>query len=791
MSKQFFDVAIIGAGPGGISAAARASQQSMSHALLESSGKHANTIQQFQKGKHVMAEPNQLPLRSDIEFEAGERESILKNWEHSINNTDINILYQAEVISIDGNINNFRITLKSGDFISAKNIVLALGVQGNARKLNVPGEDYSFVQNTLESADAYQQETIVIVGAGDSAIENAISLSHHNRVILINRRNDFSRAKEANMNRILKAIDTKQIECFYESAIIEVNQNTAEQKFPGQIVLKTPDNVISLECHRVITRLGTVPPRKFVESVGIRYVSEQPDALPEISLHYESNVPGIYLIGALAGYPLIKQAMNQGYEAIEHILGNPIKPSDHSILQEKLEILACGEDVENALTQMTQNLQLFRDINPLNLRELIMSSDIIAPEPGDEIFAQGCYSSNFYNILCGEVRVHTDSGDVFTLKQGLFFGESSLISGRPRQTTVISGENCILLVTPPRAMKKLIRMEKSVNDRINKASIIRSLTRLMPHTPEDVIRNVAKQTKIHHFAANEIVFREGDPSGHLYLVRRGSITLSKKTGAGEVIVAYCAVGSFIGLIGLSKNSNRMVAAQATVTTEALSIDYASFNELLLNNPRLRAKVQQETQYQLAQYPSMQAEPKRGETLSFLMDHGIGEATNILIIDESLCVGCDNCETACASTHHGISRLNRKAGPSFESLHIPISCRHCEHPHCMKDCPPDAIHRLESGEVFIDNDTCIGCGNCVENCPYDAIKMDEIKQNVSLFARLLGKRPQVTYKTAVKCDMCKDVKSGPSCVNACPTGAAIRIHADQVVTLVNKRVTSLS
>ncbi|WP_367273774.1 FAD-dependent oxidoreductase, partial [Nitrosomonas sp.] len=53
MNEQFFDVAIIGAGPGGISAAARASQQSMSHVLLESSGKHANTIQQYQKGKHV------------------------------------------------------------------------------------------------------------------------------------------------------------------------------------------------------------------------------------------------------------------------------------------------------------------------------------------------------------------------------------------------------------------------------------------------------------------------------------------------------------------------------------------------------------------------------------------------------------------------------------------------------------------------------------------------------------------------------------------------------------------
>ena len=55
------EIAVIGAGPGGMSAAARCAELGVEHVLLESSSKIANTIQKYQKGKHVMAEPGILP----------------------------------------------------------------------------------------------------------------------------------------------------------------------------------------------------------------------------------------------------------------------------------------------------------------------------------------------------------------------------------------------------------------------------------------------------------------------------------------------------------------------------------------------------------------------------------------------------------------------------------------------------------------------------------------------------------------------------------------------------------
>jgi len=183
---------------------------------------------------------------------------------------------------------------------------------------------------------------------------------------------------------------------------------------------------------------------------------------------------------------------------------------------------------------------------------------------------------------------------------------------------------------------------------------------------------------------------------------------------------------------------------------------------------------------------------------FLVSEGIGEATDVLLIDEKLCVGCDNCERACADSHEGLSRLNREAGRTFAHLHVPTSCRHCEHPHCMADCPPNAINRGQDGEVYI-NDTCIGCGNCQRNCPYGVIRMAKPppKKPGLLSWLFFGKGPgpgepdhkwtdgkvsSETPKKAIKCDMCSGIEGGPACVRACPTGAAIRVSPEEFLTV---------
>src|SRR3546814_18665309 len=74
-------VAIIGSGPAGLSAAARAAQLGLGHVLLEKTDHLSDTIFKYQKGKRVLATPERLDLRSDCRFGEAARETILADWD--------------------------------------------------------------------------------------------------------------------------------------------------------------------------------------------------------------------------------------------------------------------------------------------------------------------------------------------------------------------------------------------------------------------------------------------------------------------------------------------------------------------------------------------------------------------------------------------------------------------------------------------------------------------------------------------------------------------------------------
>ncbi len=126
----------------------------------------------------------------------------------------------------------------------------------------------------------------------------------------------------------------------------------------------------------------------------------------------------------------------------------------------------------------------------------------------------------------------------------------------------------------------------------------------------------------------------------------------------------------------------------------------------------------------------------------------------LEIHAEKCTGCRICENFCSFHHEGAVWPERAritiVAQSDEGPFAPTVCRQCEDAPCAVVCPVGAITLNEhTGAWVVDVEECIGCGDCVEACPYETIFLDE-ELGVSL-----------------KCNLCG---GEPECAAMCPSGA---------------------
>ena len=149
-------------------------------------------------------------------------------------------------------------------------------------------------------------------------------------------------------------------------------------------------------------------------------------------------------------------------------------------------------------------------------------------------------------------------------------------------------------------------------------------------------------------------------------------------------------------------------------------------------------------------------------------------------DTTLCIGCKACEVACKEWNglpdnplvfrdsydntgqldHANWRHVRFIEQTTKNADKPIAwsmmsdvCKHCANASCLEVCPTNAIIRTEFNTVFIQQDVCNGCRDCISACPYGVIGFNQASG------------------TAQKCTFCYDRLQNnlmPACATACPT-----------------------
>ncbi|WP_028574663.1 4Fe-4S dicluster domain-containing protein [Desulfonatronovibrio hydrogenovorans] len=138
----------------------------------------------------------------------------------------------------------------------------------------------------------------------------------------------------------------------------------------------------------------------------------------------------------------------------------------------------------------------------------------------------------------------------------------------------------------------------------------------------------------------------------------------------------------------------------------------------------------------------------------------------MVIDSSVCIDCKACMVSC-KVQHNLPRGHwrnwiKHTDPDFTMgkhtfVHFqPGGCMQCDNPTCVFACPSGATFKdEETGIIHVNEDLCIGCGNCVKACPYGA------------------RYRHPTKRVPDKCDFCKqrlDMGLLPACVDTCPTKA---------------------
>ena len=443
---------------------------------------------------------------------------------------------------------------------------------------------------------------------------------------------------------------------------------------------------------------------------------------------------------------------------------------------------------------------------------------LLAYAPGETIIRQGDWGGNTFFIGIDhepDVFIRTREGGelrVAPIPAGAPFGEMSVLAGVPRAATVKAAAEAggrVLEIQRPalRLLRKILFFRESLDAvyaKHGKLAAFQTL-RIAPAVSDYMLLPESfGLSRFQVFSKNHVLAKQGSLIDEIYVIREGWLRRTTADGRRDFLGrGYC-----LGLGTTPEGAVWPYTVKLLSRTELLVIPLDALREI----PQIRDSLMRE----LSAFapPAMNSDPtvraeirtRMAASQAKLITTGIVDATNLLVMDMKLCVRCGRCSMACHEIH-GQSRLVRRGiavqrlasppAPTLQALLVPMACLHCQDPECLTGCPTGAIGRFSDGQVDINPKTCIGCGDCAVNCPYNAISMVQRspkpappltkRQYLTALVQIRpAPLPPVVEPTeelvAVKCNLCLGTALNPAgsatpaygCEENCPTGALVRV-----------------
>lgn len=312
--QTIYDLAVIGGGPGGISAVVEAKVAKMDKIIIiEKGDNHSQTIRKFYKEQKRVDKDYKgqvVKLEGHVEFSDGTKESTLDFFDELLDNDMIDYEFNCEVENIKKQDGIFQI-ITSTMGVRARNVIVAIGKMGKPNKpsYKIPPSIRQLVNFNLDRCS--KGEDILVVGGGNSATEYALELSRTNVISLNYRREKFVRLNDINEKDLIEADKQERIRLRLGVDI------TGLENEHGKVKVLYSDGYWTIY-DRVIYAIGGTTPVDFLKNCGIELDEKNK---PIFDDNFETNVEGLYISGDIAAEKggSIALALNHSYKIIEHI----------------------------------------------------------------------------------------------------------------------------------------------------------------------------------------------------------------------------------------------------------------------------------------------------------------------------------------------------------------------------------------------------------------------------------------------------------------------------------------
>jgi len=313
-NETIYDVVIIGGGPGGVGAAVEASIMKAGKILLiEKGDNHSQTIRKFYKDEKRVDKDWQgqtVEIHGNVKFFDGTKETTLDYFDEILDREDIDSRFNCEVQGVEKQGDIFVIKTACGEF-KGKNVIVAIGRMGKPNKpsYKLPISLRPVIGFNLEKCG--QNEKVIVVGGGDSAVEYAYELADSNDVTLSYRRDKITRANPTNQEILNQYIKEGKIRPKFGVDIESVENEK------GKVKVNFADGTSEV-FDKAVYALGGSSPVDFLKSCGIE-VDEK--GKPIFDENFETNTKGLFVAGDIAfdNGGSIAHALNHAYKIMSYI----------------------------------------------------------------------------------------------------------------------------------------------------------------------------------------------------------------------------------------------------------------------------------------------------------------------------------------------------------------------------------------------------------------------------------------------------------------------------------------